>query len=172
MKNKRGQITSIIAFVVVVIFLVIMAPFLVKLVVTPSQKFSDALGAIDQTNKSVEAVAKITGTFTNTFDYLIIFFFLFNVVILLISSFLVDVHPAFIVVYIVALFFLFMLTPSMETMMDKIYSNTSFTDEVAFLPLTTWIMNNFSSVIFGVAILSGVIMFGKYKFTSGGAGAY
>lgn len=176
MKSKKGNIEAIIAFVVVVILLIIVAPFIIKIVIAPVDKFSDAMGTIDSTNKSVEAISYTRNKFTGMFDWIVMILFLFNVALLLITSFLIDVHPAFLVVYIVAVAFLMMFAPTFISMADRFYNSNILSsdggdDPVSYLPMTKFLFENFGIVIFGIIILSGIIMFGKYRFSSGGASA-
>jgi hypothetical protein len=170
--NKRGQITGIIAFVLIVITLIMLAPFLIKIVMTPSQKFVTAIANVDTNNVTVAATSKITGTFTGAIDWIIVAMFFINVIILLVTSFLVDIHPAFFVIYLIAIFFLVLFAPTFITFADTLYDNPSFTtlpngeDLTSYLPITNWIFDNFGLVIMTVIILSGLIMFGKFKFGS------
>lgn len=172
--NNKGQILGIIAFIVVIISLVIIAPVLMKIVTTSVSGVSTGLASVDQTNKSSDAVNYIGNTFTNTFDWVVAFFMLFNIIILLVSSFLVDVHPAFIVIYIIAGIFLFIFAPTAMDAVKTIYQTSEYTSSVANLPVTEWVVNNFGIFLLSVFILSGLIMFGKLRYgsQSGGTGSY
>lgn len=174
MNNKKANIAAIVSFVVVVIVLLIAAPFIIKIVIAPVDKFSDAMTTIDGSNQSVEAISYIRGKFTGMFDWVILLLFLFNVGLLLITSFLIDVHPAFLVVYIIAVAFLVMMAPTFINLADRFYNSNILDDSSGvnptdYLPMTSWIFQNFGIVILGIIILSGVIMFGKYRFGSSGA---
>lgn len=170
MKNKQGQITGIIAFVLIVITLLMLAPILIKIVMTPSQKFVTAISSVDSNNVSSSATSKVLNTFTGAIDWIIVAFFFINVLILLITSFLVDIHPAFFVIYLIAVFFLILFAPTFISFADTLYNNPSFTtlpngtDLTSYLPITHWIYGNFGLVIMAIIIISGLIMFGKYRF--------
>ena len=172
--NNKGQITGIIAFAAIVIFLIILAPFIMKIVMTPSQKIISSLEAVDTNNVTGAATSKVVNTFTSAFDWVILAFFVLNVVILLVTAFLVDIHPAFFVIYLIAVFFLIMFAPTFISFGEKLYDSSQFTtlpngeNLTSYLPITNWIYDNFGLVIIVVIILSGLIMFGKYRFSRTG----
>lgn len=175
--NRRGQVTSIIAFVVVIIIMLFAAPMLMKVVTVPTDRFMTALSSVDASNNSVAAVSSIKNTFTTTFDWVVIFLFMINVIILLVSAFLVDVHPAFIVIYIFGLFFLFVFAPQVIDVVKDFYDSSTtvgseFATEVGYLPLTKFLVDYFSVVVLAVAFLSGLIMYGKFKFSGGKSGSW
>lgn len=165
MLGKRGQALSVIAF-----FAVIIAIFIVSLVVNNMvNKVLDPFQS-QITNISTEAGANV-GTIKNGFntwwDYAIVLLFILNVLLLFISAFMVDVHPAFLLIYILALAFLFIFGISVMGAVQNIWSTEAgypFSESVAKMPITNWLMNNFSLVLLGIAILSGVIMYAKIKF--------
>lgn len=168
---------AIISFVVVVVTLIFLAPILLKLTLVPIDKFTTALNSSGDysMNRSVKDINFIRTKFTSMFDYVIMAFFFFSIILLLITSFLVDVHPAFLIVYIIARFMLMLLAPATLTGLNYIYgregSITQFsqgTDNVVqYIPLTAWVLDNFTIVILGVFVLSGIIMFGKYRLAGG-----
>ena len=181
MISKKGQINGVIAFVGIVVLLLILAPFLMKLVLSPVDKLSSAFSNIDSSNKSVEATSFIRGKFTGMFDWVIMAAFMFSVILLLVTSFLVDIHPAFLLVYIVAFFCIMAFSPALLSLLGNIWDNTNCasppcftsldngTDLTSYLPMTRFIYEHFGMVIMGILALSGIIMYGKYRF--GGSGS-
>lgn len=173
--NNKAQVISIIFFIATLVTIFLMAPILMKIVITPSQKFSTALSSIDSTNKSVNAVDFTISKFTQTFDWVVLFFIMFSIVLLLISSFLVDAHPAFFILYFIAMFLIMIFAPMTLNFLDRMYDCTSYqsvavcssyggwSSEIAYLPITKFIYDNFAVFILGVMFLSGIIMYAKYK---------
>ena len=175
--NKKGQVDGgIIVFVAIAITLLFLAPILIKVVSVPLQGFSNSLSAIDQTNTSTNAVEMVRTKYVGLLDTVILIMFLILIVTLLISSFLIDIHPAFIVLYIMSLMFLFILGPSVLGSLTTIWESDQFNDVstpggpndiVSNLPMSQFILDNFFLIILGIAILSGVIMFAKFKSSGG-----
>ena len=160
---KKGQMDfPIITLIVVIVVLLLLSPILMKIVKTSTDKFGDSLSS-----QSPEAEAQIDGItehFTNWWDIVIMCLFLFNVVLLFISAFLVDVHPAFILIYLVIAFFTVLFAPSMLTALEAIWNSPSFVAETALLPYTAFILNNFGIIILATIVLSGIIMYAKFKY--------
>jgi len=175
MRNKKGQLSSIIFFVIIVLTLLLMAPILIKIVATPLSKFSTSMTATDATNVSSNAITTIKDKFLGAFDWVIMFVFIFFTVLLFISSFLVDIHPAFVVVYIMAAFVLVIFAPTISETFQYFYEAPFSTLEdgstiSTHLPITKFIFDNFGMVILGIIVLSGLIMYGKYRFSASGQG--
>lgn len=176
--NNRGQIISAIFVIGTIVTLLLIAPILVKMVIVPSNKFSTALSTIDPTNVSSDAVNYTINSFTTWFDWIVFFFILFSVIMLLFTSFLVDVHPAFFFIYFIAMIGIMIFAPLTLNMLDRMYDCTAYssvstcssiggwTTEVAYLPITHFIYNNFGVFILSVMILSGIIMYGKFRWGS------
>ena len=167
MKNKKAQINAIIVFAAVIIILLFLAPIILKIVVAPVSKVATAFSTVDPTNQSTQQITFIQNKFTGTFDWVIAFFFMFNTIILLLSAFLVDVHPAFLVIYIIAAFFLMVFAPTVLSALGNIYESPSFSvgneNVIQYIPITNFIYQNFGFILVGIIILSGVILFAKYK---------
>ena len=175
--NKKAQVNGIVAFVVVVISLLIVAPVLMKIVFTTTTGTINAFGSsgIDPGNKSVNSMVYAKDKFISMFDWIVAFFLIFSIMVLLISSFLIDVHPAFFIIYIVAAFILILFAPTFTTVLDALWTNPAYAgagdnNVVQYLPITNWIVNNFAMFILGVIALSGLIMFGKYRLKQTGGG--
>lgn len=176
MKSKKGQIEGIITFVVITLILLFLAPILFKVTLTPIDKFTSSISSVDSTNKSVEASSFIRGKFTGMMDWVFMFVFIFSVVLLLISSFLVDIHPAFLIVYFIAAFCLIAFAPSVLTALDMFYNDPTFvTDDygtnfvTSYLPMTNFLHDHFGGVITGIILLSALIMYGKFRMGGGGS---
>lgn len=171
-KNKRGDFTGIIALVGITLIMIMIAPFLLKLVVTPLTSLSTALSTTDATNVSANAVTQAKNTFTGTFDWIIVILFMFNVLLLFITAFLIDVHPAFFLVYIIGLFMLFGFAPAVLDTIDTIYSMNAFAgagnNVIQYLPMVDFLRENFTIVLLGIAITTAIIMYGKYRLAQSG----
>lgn len=174
--ENRGQVNAIIYFGIVVLILLFAAPILMKVVVAPVSKIGTSFATVDPTNKSTEAISYVQNKFTSVFDWVIAVLFMFNIVLLLITAFLVDTHPAFLVVYIFAAMFLVIFSPVVLDVLENMYNSASFSsgDEniVQYLPITEFLYQNYGYIIVGVIILSGVIMFGKYRLGANSGGRF
>jgi hypothetical protein len=169
--NKKGQILSVIVFVGIVVAVFIVGLIMMKYVTSVLTPFQ---ASINQTSVSAgNAVGAIQTHFTNAWDYVIVAFFIFNVLFLMVTAFMVDSHPAFLVFYIFGAIILILFAPSILTALEGIWTNPGLSDSGTLteinMPITNFIINNFMIILVGIIILSGVIMFAKIKAV-GGAG--
>lgn len=177
--NKKAQIASVAFFIMLLAGIIIIAPIILRVGISAIDKTSTQLSAIDGTNKSVQLVVYTKNKITGTFDWVIMFLVILNILILLISSFLIDIHPAFLVIYIIGAFVMVITLPYTMALAEKIYSNSEFAsgsnNVVQYIPMTEFMLNNFGTIIVGIIVLSGIIMFAKIKYGNqnmGGQSAY
>ena len=163
--NKKAQF-GIITFVAVFLVLLFLAPFVVKIVRSSVGGFSDSLATVN-----ADAAATVDGietTFLNLWDWVILLGFAFNVILLLISSFFIDTQPAFVIVYVLTMFFVMAFAPSvldsLETTYDALGDAATGHDSGAYLPATEFLIDNFGGVMLSIIVLSGIIMYAKFKY--------
>jgi len=178
-KNKKGQAMSIIFFFVIMLVVFVVGILVMSLVNTVLEPFRDQIGLVS--NESAQSVGKIQNSFNSIWDWILVILFLLNVVILLFSSFMVDIHPAFLVLYIISVMMLFMFGSTILGALEQIYDPygvfgtgnvTAGGDAITNMPLTAWLLSNFTLVILGIVIISGVIMYAKFKFGQQGGSPY
>lgn len=164
-KNKsKGQIEfSLVAFIGIIVMLIVVAPILLKVVKTANQGVSNALGNVTGGEEGAGSMEHITGVFVTFWDWVIMICFLLSVVLLLLSAFLVDTHPAWIVVYILFGFLMFLLVPAIQDTMDKIYDTSQLSTEVSSLPMTDFVRDNLWVICLGVFFISGIIIYAKIR---------
>lgn len=162
-KNKRGQFDfGIITFVGLVVALILIAPLILSIV----NKFLTPLGTALGNQSAVAGtnVNYIQNSFGNLLDGVIIFMFVINVLMLFVSAFLVDVHPIFIIVYIIVAFLTMIFAPNIIDAVNNIWGESTFSGDVAKLPLTNFILDHFGIIIMSIILVTGVILFTKFGF--------
>jgi hypothetical protein len=166
--NKQGQglAVPIITFVVLIIGIIILAPILLKVVNEVQGPLNESFSGISP--EASEEGSSVFEKFKGMFDIMILIIFFLLIVVMLISAFLVDVHPAFLLVYIVFAFFLFIIAPSIMDAVDRIYESNDFAEEQGDLPITDFLRQSFGVIMVAVYVLTGVILFAKLR---GGGGS-
>lgn len=163
--RKKGQLAiPIITFTIIVIFLLFIAPFMLKIFNSIVNPLQPILG--NQSLAAGGAVQKISDTFTTWWDWVIMLVFILNVLIFLVSAFLIDTHPAFALVFLLAGFFNILFAPTVLDAVQKIWDSPQFSLENTQLPITKFLLDHFGAVITGVMFLGGVILYGRIR--SGG----
>jgi hypothetical protein len=173
--NKRGQILGIAAFVLIVFLLILVAPIILKVATSVLNPIAVKFSQIDTTNKSADVVTYTQNKITGTFDWIVMVLIIVNILVLLVSAFLVDINPAFVVIYIIGAFTLVITAPYTMVAAEKVYSMNTFNDAstgvIKYLPMSEFVLNNFGVIIVGVIVLTGIIMFAKItRFNSQNAG--
>jgi len=164
-KNK-GQI-GIVAIVGVIIALLFLGPILLKIVRTTTGEFATALNNTDES--AAESVTSIKTTYTNLWDWVLILVFGLNVLLLFISAFFIDTHPAFILVFIMIAFFTLAFAPNIIDAVDSVWDNSHYAaDSNLYLNFMDFIRGNFGLVLLGIFFMTGIIMYAKFKYFSVG----
>jgi len=162
LSNRKGQMEiSIVVFVVVIIGLILVAPIVLKVVNSVSTPFANSIS-----NMSEEAgnnVTHVTNTFVSFWDFVIMFGFLVNLIILILSAFLIDTHPAFIMVFIIFAVLLLIFAPEISSILTKIYDNPAFALETSQLAMVDFLREYLWVIVMGVYLISGVIIYGRLK---------
>lgn len=167
MRNKKGQLDiGIITFVIVIIGLLVIAPIILNIVrstltpVATSLNNTGVAGAEEGANN----VLYLRGVFTSFWDGVLLIVFSLQVVLLFISALFIDTNPFFIIVYIAVLVLLFMFAPPMLDIVNNIYDNMAYAQDVALLGFMDFIRLNFGLILISIAVLSMIILYTKVRF--------
>lgn len=158
--NNKGQVLGIIAFfaIVIAVFIVgVVLMYMTNKILTPMY---NSMNATSDTRVGAVQIKAINDMYNKWWDWAIVFLFIINVMILLISSFMIDIHPAFLILYIFAVAFLFIFGSSVLGAVQEIYTKM----DTGNTSMTGWIINNFMFVMLGIVVLSGIVMYAKFKF--------
>lgn len=170
--NKRGQLDNpLVIFAVIVIGLLLVAPIVLKIMRSVQAPVSASLGNITgaggqiaQTNFNAVIVTGI-----NFWDKIVVALFILSVLLLLVSAFLVDAHPFFIVLYIFMNMMLILFAPNIIQAVDNIYDSPLFAEETAMLSFMNTIRVHYAEFLVGMMVITGIIIYGKIAFFGGGA---
>lgn len=165
--NRKGQLAiPIITLAIIFIAFLFIAPFVMKIFNSVMEPLQPVLG--NQSSEAGLAVAAIDNTFGTWWDYAIVFGFLTNIILFLVSAFLVDTHPAFAAVFLLAGFFTVIFAPSAVEGVEKIWDSPDFTEENNDLPITRFFLDYYGAILTGVMVLGGIILYARIR--TGGRG--
>lgn len=164
--NKRGQVQDVIYFAGLAVATLIVGVVIYFLFSTMLTRTATAISPID--NVSATALTYGNTTLTNFWDIILVIFLFFNVLLLFFSAFLIDIHPAFLVVYIIGAFVLVLLMPTFQTIIGKFYDAPTFSASASAMPSSVWFYNNFQVIVLAIIFITAIILFAKWKFGSGG----
>ena len=160
LRNKKGDITDNLIFLIV-IFVLAIGLFIIAFIVPQISTGLDNAG-LNSTTEGADAITRLGefGTVTLQRGFFLIFAGL--VMGSLISSFFVRTHPIFMLLYI----FMMGLTIFVGTYLGNAYETFSsisvFSDTLASQGLINLVMNNVVKITIGVGALSMIIIFAKF----------
>lgn len=161
--NCKGQIdVPFISFFVVIIGLLILAPVILKIFNTTQDTFGAQLGNVS--GGGVQARAnfdKVMDTAINFWDKVIIAAFFLALILLFISSFLIDTHPFWIFLYIFIAFMFVLFAPTIIDSLGGLWGSSEFVEETAQLTMLDAIRTNFGVFIVGIIVVTGIIIYAK-----------
>jgi hypothetical protein len=170
--NNKGQLDyPIITFALVILALIIFAPFALKIFTSIQTPMSNQLGNQTGGAQAQANFNAVMNPLVNMWDKIIIIAFVIAIIMLLISSFFIDTHPVFLILYIFISFLLVLFAPSIIQSADAIYTNSNFTSEVARLTFMDTIRTYYVQFLVGVMIITGIVIYGKIAWFGNSGGS-
>ena len=159
-KNKRGDLTDIILFVVIMFFLAV--SFVVVLYVNDILKV-EIIEGTELGNTS--AAASILESFNTVNQYTTQRAYAMMMGLLLISvvasAFLVRLHPAFMFIYIIMLAFTLMVGVFLANAYDEIIQEPEFAALASNYTMIDFFLNNLILIVLVTGILATIVAFSK-----------
>ena len=164
-QRRKADPTDIILLLVILFFIAV--SFVVVGFANSKIKEIIDTTALNQStaHSSISASFKVINELTVQRGFLLFFGLL--IVGILLSSFLIKVHPAFIFIYIVTLAVALFTAVYLANAYELIVSNAQLAALAANYAIMTWVMQNVVKIFLGVGALSMVIIFSKV-FGGGG----
>jgi hypothetical protein len=111
------------------------------------------------------AYSSINESFTNINHFVaqraFTMFFAFLVIGILVSSFLIRVHPVFLFIYIITLVVTLFVTIYLANTYAMVVANPQLAEIAEHFAMTTFLMQHSIKILLGVGALSMIIVFGK-----------
>lgn len=168
---KKGQLDfPLITLAVIIILMIMLGPIVLKVLNQFRETLTPTFGNMTYGAPASQASDKILGTAVNFMDGIMVFMFFTFVIVLLVSSMFIDTNPIFIFLYIIMAFLLVITAPNIADAMGNIYDSANFNTEVTQLQSLSFIQQHYGSILVGLIILSGIVMYGKIAFFKSGGG--
>jgi len=163
-KNKKGDVTDMLIFIVVVFILAIGLFIFAFIIPQISSGLNDA--GLNSTNEGAFAITSLGefGTITVQRGFFLLLAGL--IISTMVTSFFARTHPIFLFLYI----FVLGLTVFIGVYLGRAYQDLSqigiFADTLASQTLINIVMDNIITIVIATGVLSMIIVFSK--FTTGG----
>ena len=167
--NKRGDFTSMVIMIAVVIALAIGAIIFSKvfLMVTGELKTSNTINFDNNTIDIIETVETKT---IPLLDFFIFFSLVALMIALIVSSIYIDAHPAITVIFIVAMIVAVFLAGIFSNVFYEISNEPELLSTASQFTMTNIILGKyFPLIILVIGVIVIVILYGKSKGQGGGS---
>lgn len=171
-KNKKGDASSIITFLIIAFFLAI-ALLVALFGVSKMQEVIDTT-VLNSSATAGNASAQIDTITTKTVDRAFAVIVGFLVIGMMVSAFMVRVHPIFLFIYIFVLAIAIFTAVPLANTYEDVMNTEVFSSIASNQTMMNWIMEHLVLVLVGAAALSMIVLFAKLRGGSpfGGTGDF
>ena len=160
MLNKKGDISSIIIMIVVLLALGLGA-------IIFSYTFKEVTNELKEmpqfSNDTVENIEEVQGKTIPLLDYFIFFTFIALLIGLIISSIYIDTHPALAIIFIIVLVVAIVLAGIFANVYMTVGENSVIASTYSDFRMTTFLMENFPLFILITGAIILIVLYGKSK---------
>lgn len=169
MLNRKGDATDILLFLVIVFFLAV--AFIVVIFVNTklSQVITDT--PLNDTASAPDINNAFETVNTKTVQRGFILMFTILIIGMLVSAFLIRVHPIFFFFYIITVGFAIFLAVFLSNTYQMLIENPTIATIATEQTMINFVMQNIIAILIGSWALSIIILFGKLFTAGGGLGA-
>lgn len=165
LKNKKADIPSLIISLIVILFAVGIGGILfakVFIMVTSELKVMPQFS-----NKTISTITTVESKTIPLLDYLFFFSFIAITLGLIISSIYIDVHPALIIIFLIALVIAIVLAGIFTNAFVQVGEDTEIISTYNQFTLTKVIITHLPLLVFVVGLIVVIVLYGKGKITGG-----
>jgi len=165
-KNKKGDMADVFVYIIIAIFLAI--SFIVVIFVNGKLRDVITETALNETSVAPTIINAMDIMNETTVQRGYALFMGILLVGILVSSFLVRVHPAFIFIYIIGLAFAIFVSVFLGNLYYEFIQVEEFATIAANQGMITFFMKNLVKLTLAIGALSMIIVFSKIFSNSGG----
>ncbi len=157
--NQKGDISSLIITLIVILFIVGIVTLLF------SKVFLDVTSQLKDmpqfSNRTVENLEFVESKTIPLLDYLFFFSFIAIAIGLIISSIFINTHPSFTIIFLVALGIAVVLAGIFANIYMRVGENSEMVTTYNQFTLTQALMNHFPLIVFVIGVIVVIILYGK-----------
>lgn len=157
--NKKGDVSDVITIIVIVFFLAV--SLVVAAFANDKIKHVVQDTALNQSNSAKTIIASLDYITTTGVQRGFTLIFAFLIIGMMLSSFLVRVHPVWIFLYILFLGFAIVITVPLANAYQAIIESGALAEVAAQQTMITFVMQHSIKILIGAAVLSWIILFAK-----------
>ena len=167
-KNKRGDASSIIIGLVVMVFVIGIIALFAGKIIPMLMSAMKTTSTFAESNNTVNALTTVETKSIPWLDYFFLFVFFGTILGLIISCIYIDTHPAFMIFFAILL----VLAVIFAGIFANAYITIGETDAMSAtynqFTATKAIFNNLPLILFVVGLIVMIILYGKSRSSAGG----
>jgi len=165
LKNKRGDLHSVIIMIVIVCMLAMLCLIFARAFVPLMSSLRDTGKFSNRTNSNFQMVEDKT---IPLLDFLCFFTLIAMMIGIIISSIYIDTHPAILVVFIIGLIFAVFLSGMLANAYTAMRTNDALSEIGDQFVMTNLILGeHFPMIILFVVVIVVVVLYGKSRGVAG-----
>lgn len=159
MKGKKGDVSDGIIFVVIIFFLAVS----LVIVAFVNSKFSYIVKntVLNESAAASDIAAGLDNMTDHSIQRAFVILFAFMIIGMMISSFMVRVHPVWIFLYILFLGIAVILAVPLANIYSEIVNNSVLNEVASKQTAITYVMQHSIQILIGAVALSMIVLFAK-----------
>lgn len=159
--NKRGDISTILILIAILLALAVSSIIFVKVF----DEVSTKLKAVDGlSNNTINTITVAQTQAPKLLDFFIFFTLIAFFIGLIISSIYIDVNPAVLIVFIIGIVIAIVIAGQVTNIFNLFSTQPELASTMVGFPLTSMILgNNFPIIILVIGVVVVVILYGKSR---------
>lgn len=158
-KGKRGDVSDIMVFLLIGVFLAI--SFIVVLFVNDVLVKTIETTDLNETSAAPSILESFDRVNSSTVQRGFALFMGIMIIGVMVSAFLVRVHPAFIFLYLIVLAFTIFVSVFLGNLYETVITVEEFATVAADQQMITFFMENIVKIVLAVGAMSIIVVFGK-----------
>lgn len=158
--NKKGSATDAIFVFILFFFLVFGALIFLNFLTSFGNNINDSNVA----DEAKDLITDFRSDIRDRIDNVIVFYFFLLIVGTWITSYFLDNHPMYFVIFIILSFISFFIVLPFANMAYNLQFASNFINEVQYLEKTFWIIEHTAAFLAFYIITTGIVLYAKSKF--------
>lgn len=159
LNHKKGDVTEGLTFVVIIFFLAV--SLLVSGFVITKIKLAVEDTALSNSTSAPDIIDGLDNLSTTGVQRAFVFLFAFLIVAMMMTAFLVRVHPAWLFLYVIFMAISVILAVLVSNTYSALINTEALRDYAATQTQITWVMTHSVKIVIGAVALSLIILFAK-----------
>ena len=159
--NRKGNIPAESLTILLILFIMVVGGIFAAQVF--DEVNTDIQADDSMSNESKTTAGDLQGRFSATMDNAILFAFVLLVIFVIVSVFLLDTHPIFFIITVIALIMFFLVGMILANSFDDMMNEDEIAPYANEFTFTNWLFSHLVEVLIAVGFIIGTAMYVKLR---------